>query len=148
MTGTRSYTNPLPLPSYNFRVTVDGRAMAFTSVSGLAVSRRTITYRDGFSAWLGEDITRIAFNAYSSITMRRGVRLGDSEFFEWLNADATPMPMEVALCDAEGDPHILWRIARALPVKVDAPEFAVDTNDVAVETLEVMAAGIQVQHVG
>jgi phage tail-like protein len=52
--------------------------------------------------------------------------------------------MEVHLCGAQG-PVLTWQIAKAMPVKLSASSFDAKTNEVAIETLEVRAAGIAVR---
>ena len=41
--------------------------------------------------------------------------------------------------DQVGAPVVTWHIAKAVPVKVSAPTYDATTNDVAIDTLEVMA---------
>jgi phage tail-like protein len=67
---------------------------------------------------------------------------------DWLNGDPEPQPMEISLCDADGLPAIIWRIAKAVPVKLEAPTLSASANEAAIETLEVMVAGMRLEHVG
>jgi phage tail-like protein len=52
--------------------------------------------------------------------------------------------MEISLCDGQGKPVLAWRIAKALAVKLTASAFSAAGNEVAIETLEVKAAGIAI----
>jgi len=52
--------------------------------------------------------------------------------------------MEVQLCAASGAPVLAWRVARSLPIKITAPNFDARSNEVAVEVIEVKAAGITI----
>jgi len=133
-----------PLPSYNFRVTVDGQSMGFAEVSGLQVEFATATYRHGLSWIEGESIVRFAPGKYQPVTFKRGTRQGSQKLFDWL-AEPTPRSVEVSLCDQQGIPVVTWRIRRAVPVKLVAPSFNAASNEVAIESLEVMAAGISVE---
>jgi phage tail-like protein len=56
--------------------------------------------------------------------------------------------MEVSLCDVEGLPAIAWRIAMAVPVKLEAPTLSASANEAAIETLEIMVSGMRLEHVG
>ena len=48
------------------------------------------------------------------------------------------------MIDAAGAAALIWRIRRAVPVKLGGPTLTATGTDVAVETLEVMASGITV----
>jgi phage tail-like protein len=52
----------------------------------------------------------------------------------------------VHLCNAAGEPVVTWHIAKAVAVKLEAPALDPSDNAVAVETLEIMAAGISLEH--
>ena len=134
-----------PLAAYNFQVSVDGVAMRFAKVSGLAREHRTLTYRDGLSFREGEQITKFQINAFSPVTLERGTVLGDRFLSTWLER-AAPSAMEVSLCDETGTPVIAWSIARAVPVKLTAPTFDASTNQLSIDTLEIRAAGISMKH--
>ena len=54
--------------------------------------------------------------------------------------------MEISLCDEAGVPLVSWRVGRAIPVKLEAPEFAAKAEEPAIESLEVMVAGVVVVH--
>src|SRR5215470_13768300 len=73
-----------PLAAYNFQVSVDGVAMRFAKISGLAREHRTLTYRDGLSFREGEQITKFQINAFSPVTLERGTVLGDKFLSTWL----------------------------------------------------------------
>lgn len=134
-----------PLPAYSFRATVDGQSAAFSEVSGLTVERETATYNHGLSHWEGEVLLTFASAKHRQISLKRGVFAGDGQFFSWLmGEDAEAKPMDVSLCDATGAPAVTWRIARAIPIKLTAPSFSASTNEVAVETLDVMVSGVSV----
>jgi phage tail-like protein len=135
-----------PLPAYNFRVNVGGLAMSFTDVTGLNRGFETKTYRHGFSAWEGERITRYAWGAFYSITLKRGVVHGQPLLPLWLELGEKPRSMEISLCDEKGVPAVTWRVGRAIPVKLEAPQFDAKAEDPAIESLEVMVADVVVFH--
>ena len=136
-----------PLPAYNFRVTIDDTAMNFTEVSGIELEHQKLTYRHGMSFWEGEHIRTFHYNKYVPVTLKRGTFKGSNFLYEWLNQEKkTARSMDVSLCDEQGQPVVTWRIAKALPVKLESPVFDVDSNNVSIESLELMAAGITVIH--
>lgn len=134
-----------PVAAYNFRVSIDGLDMRFAKVSGLAREYHTVTYRDGLSFLDGERIGRFYIEAFVPITLEQGTVIGHRFLSEWL-ARAGPSAMEVSLCDEQGIPVVAWSIAKAVPVKLTAPTFDAATNQLAIDTLEVRAAGISVKH--
>lgn len=134
-----------PLPAYNYRVTAGGAGMSFTQVSGIAVTYGHTTYRHGFSFLEGEDITQYRYEKFEAITMQRGTVIGVEHLHEWLE-QGDLRNIDVSLCDEVGEPVVTWHIARAVPVKLDAPTFDTGTNDVSVESLEVMVAGVSIEH--
>jgi len=141
-------TSRYPLPAYNFRVRVDGATLSFAQISGINVAYETLSYRHGLSFWEGESITKYALDKYIPITLRRGTVPGIESWYlyGWIGEGPdVKRTVEVSLCDEEGEPVVSWRIAKAIAVKLEAPTFDASTNEVSIETLELMGAGIAVQ---
>ena len=136
-----------PLPAYNFRVTVDGETMGFTEVLGLSLEYETLTYRHGMSFWEGEGIKKYYFDKYVPVTLKKGTMMGANALYDWISQkDNATHALEVSLCNEAGLPVVTWRIAKAVPVKLEAPTFDADTNAVSIESLELMVAGISIIH--
>ena len=136
-----------PLPVYNFRVDVDGATISVSEVSGLTIERESISLRHGLSYWEGESFSTYRNNRFKPITLSKGVVRGMTELRDWLNDGIhAARSMEVHLCDAEGAPVVTWRIAKAIPVNVEAPTFDPTTSDVAIETMEIMVSGVTLEH--
>ncbi|MCP4662133.1 MAG: phage tail protein [bacterium] len=135
-----------PLPAYNFRVTVDGAAMSFAEVSGIAVEHEAVTYRHGLSFCEGEAINTFYWDEFRSITLKRGTVLGPTPLalYQWLKAKDCRQ-LDVSLCDETGTAVISWKIQRAVPVKLEAPTFDADTNDVSIDSLELKARGVALE---
>lgn len=132
-----------PLMAYNFKVRVGGQAMRFSEVTGLAREYEHVTYRHGLTFREGEDIAKYRLDRYVPITMKRGTMRGSTELLDWLERRGG-RPLEISLCDEQGEPVMTWRVAKAVAVKLEAPGFDASGGDVAIETLEVMAAGISI----
>ncbi len=132
-----------PLPAYNFRVTVGGEAMSFRQVSGIEVEHDALTYRHGLSFIEGEEIVTFDFDAFRTVTLERGSAPGAEPraLYDWLRRRDLRR-LEISLCDEGGVPVLSWRIARAVPVKVSAPTFDAESNEVAIEKVELKARGI------
>jgi len=132
--------------AYNFRVTIGSSVASFAEVSGLKREFTTVTYRHGLSFREGEDITKFYLASYSALTLRRGVFRGASSLYSWLE-EKGERAISITLCDENGASVVEWKIARALVTKIEAPSFDATSNDVAVDTLELMAAGTTITEV-
>jgi phage tail-like protein len=139
----------LPLPSYSFQATVGGQSVGFSEVSGLAIERDTVTYSHGLSHWEGETLISYPSRKHRQISLKRGVVAGDGSFFDWLiGADAEPRPMDLSLVDSSGAPKVIWRIKTAIPIRMTGPTMSASSNEVAIDTLDVMVAGVSVEQGG
>ena len=135
-----------PLPAYNFRVTVDGTTISFAEVSGISLEYETVTYRHGLSAWEGEQINKFYYDKYLPVTLKKGTVHGTNDLYKWIKESKGSRTIEVSLCGENGEPLVTWRLRRAVPVKLEAPTFDAATNDVSIESLELLASGITVEH--
>lgn len=145
--STASIERTYPLPSYNFRVELDGLAMGFTELSGINTEAKTANYRHGLSFLEGEELATFVSDPYRRLTLSRGLVLGSgSQLYRWLETRES-RSLEVHLLATSGAPASSWRIARAVPVKIEAPSLKADGNEVAIIRLELMARGISlVEH--
>jgi phage tail-like protein len=134
-----------PLTAYNFRVTVAETAMSFTEVSGLAIEYEKVTYKHGLSFWEGESIKSYRYDKYVPVTLKKGIVKGGKQLYDWIKAMDT-RNLDISLCDETGIPVVTWHIAKALPLKLEAPSFQASANEVAIETFELMAARISIAH--
>lgn len=134
-----------PLPAYSFLATVGGQSAGFSEVSGLAIERDTVSYSHGLSHWEGERLITYPSAKHRQLSLKRGVVPGDGSFFDWLvGSDAEARPMDLSLIDSSGAPKVTWRIKEAIPIRLTGPVLNASSNEVAIDTLDVMAAGISV----
>lgn len=133
-----------PLPAYNYRVSVGGEDARFSEVSGLMIEHESTTYRHGLSYREGEALLTDRLDKFIEVKFKRGVVLGQGMLEAWL-AERSRETVEVGLCDQEGNVVVGWRLAEAVPIRLEASSFEASTNDVAIETLDVMAAGISLE---
>lgn len=143
-----------PLPTYNYKVEIGGQTIGFSEVSGLTISFETTKYAESPSAG-GPAGPRWMFmpaqeNA-PTITLKKGVVPGVSKraFFDWINSIqgnvVEKRDILVRLCDEEGEAVISWKVINAFPTKLDGPSFSASSNDVAVESMELMADAIRIE---
>jgi phage tail-like protein len=133
-----------PLTAYNFRVSVGGTAMGFCEVSGLAVEYGALTYKHGLSFHEGELIQLYRQEKFVAVTMHKGIVRGATGFYDWFKS-MDVRNMDVSLCDEDGMPAVTWHIGKALPMKISAPTLNADKDEVAIDTFELMAAGISIE---
>ena len=140
-----------PLPVYNFRVTLGDSTIGFSEVSGLNIDYEPVTYKHGLSFVMGVKIIP-GMRQPIKLTLKKGV-VQDKDFLsKWLQ-DVYADPFKdmkkdilIDLCDETGKAVVRWKVLRALPTKLEAPTFNADSNEVAVEILELVAHDIQVDY--
>lgn len=52
----------------------------------------------------------------------------------------------IDLCDEEGLPVVRWTVLKAMPVKLEAPSFKADSNEVAFEQMDLIAHELKVEY--
>jgi phage tail-like protein len=143
-----------PLPVYNYRVEIAGEAVAFSEVSGLNIAFETTTYKESPVAGgaPGPRVMRMPAQATpASVTLKKGLVRGSSlkVFFNWINSiqinQVEKKDIYVRLCDEKGDAVISWKVINAFPTKLDAPTFDANSNDVAIESMELMGDGVSIE---
>ncbi|NJN17074.1 MAG: phage tail protein [Oscillochloris sp.] len=140
-----------PLPLYNYRVTVGAETIGFAEVSGLSLAYEEVIYKHGLSFVMGAKIIP-GMRQPIKLTMKRGIIKGKDLLSRWVR-DAYADPFKTAtqdilvdLCDETGAPVVRWKVLGALPTKIDAPTFDANSNEVAVETIELVAHGLQIEY--
>ena len=140
-----------PLPVYNYKVEIDGDAVAFSEVSGLSIAYETSTYKESpvASGTPGPRVMHMPSQGTpANITLKKGIVKGSSipALYQWINSIQTNQvdkkDIYIRLCDETGDPVISWKVINAFPKKLDAPTFDANSNDAAIETMELMADNI------
>lgn len=137
-----------PLPVYNYRVTIGKDTLGFSEVSGLGVEYEPVTYKHGFSFVMGAKIIP-GMRQPSKLTLKRGITKSSSFLADWLkNTYNDPFKNSkqdilIDLCDESGTAVIRWTVQGALPIKLEAPSFDANSNDVAIEALELIAHEIK-----
>ena len=138
-----------PLPAFHFSVSIGGKELGFSEVSGLTMEVQVIEYRDGMSKTYGA--TKMSgIPKFSNITLKRGVVPKGNEFFDWINAVKMNKPerkdVTISLLNEEHQPVMSWSISKAWPVKVDGPGLKATGNEVAIESLEFAHEGFTISN--
>jgi phage tail-like protein len=140
-----------PLPKFHFLVEWGGTRIGFTEVSGLDFETEVIEYREGSSP-VYHKTKQPGLTKYSNVTLKRGVFLGDFEFFQlWKKTfmfqegkEKFRRDISIRLLDEEHQPIITWILRRAWPCKISSPELKADSNEVAIETMELVHEGLSI----
>jgi phage tail-like protein len=151
-----SIKSAYPLPVYNYRVTIlqDGASLVigFAEVSGLSIEYEPVIYKHGLSFLIGDKIIP-GMRQPTRITMKRGIVQSGDYLQKWLdNSYKEPFFTDakrdilVDLCDEMAVPIVRWQVQGALPIKVDAPTFDANSNEVAIETMEFTAHSLTVDY--
>jgi phage tail-like protein len=129
-------------PPPKFRVAVrfgDGTAAKFQELSGSDREGLRVDYRHGNDP----DFYPIKMPGYGrpgDVTMRKGIFVGDAEFWAWYNAFKMNTikrgPVVINLLDETGTPNMVWTLNNAWPTKITASDLKADGNDIAIESLE------------
>ena len=146
--STDDIRNTYPLPVYNYRVEIGSDAVAFSEVSGLSIGYETYTYKESpvESGVPGPRVMHMpAQSTQPTITLKKGVVRSNSlaTLFQWINSiqinQVEKRDIFVRLCDENGDAVISWKVINAFPTKLDAPTFDANSNDAAIESMELTA---------
>ena len=143
-----------PIPVYNYKVEIDGAAVAFSEVSGLNITYETTTYKESpvESGAPGPRVMHMpAQGSAANVTLKKGLVRQNSvaTLYDWINETQinliTKKDIFIRLCDENGDAVISWKVNNAFPTKLEAPTFDANSNDVAVESMELMADSVSIE---
>lgn len=139
-----------PLPVYNYKVEIAGKAIAFSEVSGLEVSYEPITFKESqTNGKMGPNIMHMpGMPEPVNITMKKGYVTKKSvpELYAWINSTALnrieKKDIVVHLLDETGATVVSWKVIDCFPTKLTAPTFDATSNDVAIESMELRASSV------
>jgi len=142
-----------PLPVYNYKVEIDGQTVGFSEVSGLSVGYETTTYTESPVSGTGGPrwMYMPGQGKSATVTLKKGVVTGVSvpTLFGWINSiqlnRVDKKDIYIRLCDENGAAVVSWKVSNAFPTKLDAPSFTANSNDVAIESMELMADRVEVE---
>jgi len=145
-----------PLPVYNYKVEIGSDTIAFSEVSGLSISHETTTYKESpvESGAPGPRVMHMpAQGTPANVTLKKGLVRSASmaTFYSWINSiqinQIEKKNVYISLLDESGNPVIRWTVTNAFPTKLDAPTFDANSNDVGIESMEIMGDGILMEEV-
>ena len=141
-----------PMPKFHFEVKWDGgtgagMVSAFQEVSGLDLEAQPIEYRAGNSP-VFSTIKMPGLIKSGNVTLKKGIFKGDNKFYEWyskikMNTIARTA-VTINLLDESGASVMSWKLKNAWPTKVTGTDLKSDSNEVAVETIELAHEGLEI----
>jgi len=148
--------NSYPIPSYNYSVEIGDQTVAFSQVSGLSMSFETTTYKESpvESGKPGPVTMKMpAQSSDISLTLQKGIVRGKSipVLYQWINSvqinQIDKKDISIRLMDETGAPVIVWKVINAFPTSLEAPTFDANSNDAAIESLQLTADRIIIEEV-
>ncbi|WP_298469340.1 phage tail protein [uncultured Erythrobacter sp.] len=129
-----------PLPKFHFEVRFgDADPVPFQELSGLDAESEVIEYRHGNSPAFSP-INMPGLKKSGIVTMKRGLFCNDHVFWDWFNEvkmnTVNRQTVTISLLDEAGAPTMVWKLTNAFPTKVSSTDLKSDSNEVAVDTVE------------
>lgn len=141
--------NNYPIPTFHFQVDWGGTNISFAEVSGLKVHTNVMEYRGGANLEY-TPIKMPGMQSYSNLTLKRGIFKGDNEFYEWWDSvqlnKIERRDITITLLNGEHEPVVVWKIKNAWPTNVEVPNLNAQSNDIAIESMEIVNEGIVIQN--
>ena len=131
------------LPRYSFAVNIEGKVLsAFREVSGLDVELEVVSFSEGTGGVQRKVPGR---PKYSNIVLKRGFT-GDMQLYNWFTEfSETPTQRwagDVVMMDQRHNEVARWNFVNAWPSKVTGPRLNHNTNDVPIESIELVHEGV------
>jgi phage tail-like protein len=134
-----------PYQQFNFRIDIQGIRAGFMECSGLTTDNDMIDYREGSD--IAMNVRKLSgLRKYTNIVLKRGYTQ-DKGLWEWrktnINGKVDRRSAEIVLLDEDRQEVLRWRIHEAWISKWDSGPFNAKTNDVVVETIELVHEGLE-----
>jgi phage tail-like protein len=132
-----------PLTAHRFYIEIDGIKQAvFTEASSLVMEVAVLEDHYGGERWP----RRMPGKAkMSNITLKRGITQGN-ELYKWIlqlaQGEVKYKNISVVMFDTTGKELSRWSVLDAFPVKWTGPALQADSQQMAIETLEIAHNGI------
>jgi phage tail-like protein len=129
-----------PLPKFYFNIDLgDGKKQGFSEISGLETDIKPIEYRHGDSpVWA--PIKMPGLRNVGNVTLKKGVFTKDSAFWDWFAESKLNIikrrTVVINLLDENAAPKMTWTLTNAWPLKVSGTDMKSDSNEVAIESVE------------
>lgn len=134
-----------PVAGFRFGVEIEGNIVGwFTECSGLAVERGVLAHKEGGqNAYVHQLPERVT---YPKVTLKRG--MADMQLWQWFRTGLYDLkvkrrPVSILLYSGDRQGVKRWELVDAFPTKWTGPTLKADSNQVAVESLELVHHGFE-----
>lgn len=134
-----------PYPNHNFLVEIDGVSTAgFSEIGVLTTDTDAIDYREGTD--LRPNVRKIpGLRKYANVMLKRGYTQS-RDLWNWrkeiLDGVVKRRTVGITLLDELRNPVLRWTITDAWIVKWETSAFNAKTNEILIETMELVHEGI------
>lgn len=140
--------NNWPLPKFYFTVDWGSTTnIPFQEVSGLEIEAEPLEYRHGNSKVFSK-INMPGMVKNNKVSMKKGVFVKDNAFWDWYNKiklnTIERQNVVIKLLDEGGNPTMTWTLNNAWPTKISSTDLKSESNEVAIESIEIMHEGLTI----
>ncbi len=131
-----------PMPKFRFEVDFNKEltGISFQEVSGMDKDVQIIEYRASNNPHFST-IKMPGIAKYGNVTMKRGIFIGDNRFWNWMSEISMNTiarnTVIIRLLNETGEVTMQWSLANAWPTKITSTDLKSDGNEVAVDTIEI-----------
>jgi phage tail-like protein len=131
----------------HFRVEIDGIPSAsFAEVGGLDSETAVVEYRTGL--YLGSSLKLPGLTKYANIVLKRGITK-DQSLWKWRKAIVEGRVERrngsIILMDESRKEVLRWTFREGWPCKYEGPKLDADANEIAIETIEIVHEGLELE---
>lgn len=140
-----------PMPKFYFKVTWGNATISFSEVSGLDTEAQIVEYRHGDNK-IHQPIKMPGIQKIGNVTMKRGVFVGDTTYWDWysqikLNTISKGREtITIQLLNEMGKPTMVWTLHNAWPTKITSTDLKSDGNEAAIDTIEIAYETLEVKN--
>ena len=128
------------MPQYYFRVTWGSTEIQFAEISGLDTEIQIVEYRHGDTKTF-YPIKMPGIGKVNTVTMKRGVFVGDNTYWNWFSAiklnTIARVTVKIQLLNENGQATMSWTLRNAWPTKITSTGMKSDDNAAAIDQLDV-----------
>lgn len=136
-----------PYRGFKYRVEIDGiRAAAFSEATIPDTTTESVEYREGTDPNYSRVLSGLT--KYGSLTLKKGIT-DSMDLYDWRKlveekgAASARKNISLILIDEESEDKCRWNIYNAWPTKYENSGFSASSNEVAIETLEIILEYMQ-----
>lgn len=134
-----------PYKKFNYKVLIDNNeAAGFSEVSAPDISSEPVEYREGNMAGMTPG-KQPGIIKYSNVTLKNGVT-SSQVLITWMQTVLTGKverkTVVITLMDETMAEVASWQLEKAWPTKYTAPDLNATSNEVAIESLELVTEGV------